>query len=97
VVQGRAVQVDPIKPKLKPLGTERLKLTCDVLLSTSAFKFNLRRYNKERVVRGQTLGSLLVVLLIRTVKYNLSKLRDVYLHTNCLAAGAYTRPLFRST
>jgi hypothetical protein len=41
---GRAVQVDPIKPKLKPPGTKRLKLNCDVLLSTSAFKFNLRRY-----------------------------------------------------
>ena len=34
-----------MKPKLKPPGTERLKLKCDILLSTSAFKFNLRRYN----------------------------------------------------
>jgi len=31
--------------KLKPPETKRLKLNCDVLLSTSAFKFNLRRYN----------------------------------------------------
>ena len=38
------MQVDPIKPKLKSPGTKRLKLDCDVLLSTSAFKFNLRRY-----------------------------------------------------
>ena len=38
------MQVDPIKPKLKPPGTKRLKLNCDVLLSTSAFKFKLRRY-----------------------------------------------------
>jgi hypothetical protein len=36
--------VDPIKHKLKPPGTKRLKLNCDILLSTSAFKFNLRRY-----------------------------------------------------
>jgi hypothetical protein len=42
---GRPVQVDPIKPKLKPPGTKRLKLNCDILLSTSALKFNLRRYN----------------------------------------------------
>ena len=48
---GRAVQVDPMKPKLKPPGTKRLKLNCDVLLSTSAFKFNLRRYI---VVDGKT-------------------------------------------
>jgi len=41
---GRAVQADPIKPTLKPTGTKRLKLKCDILLSTSAFKFNLRRY-----------------------------------------------------
>jgi hypothetical protein len=44
VRRGRAVQVDPIKPKLKPPGTERLKLKCDILLSTLAFKIKLRRY-----------------------------------------------------
>ena len=33
-----------MNPKLKPPGAKRLKLNCDVLLSTSAFKFNLRRY-----------------------------------------------------
>ena len=38
------MQVDSIKPKLKPPGSERLKLECDTLLSTFAFKFNLRRY-----------------------------------------------------
>jgi hypothetical protein len=41
---GRAVQVHPIKLNLKPPGTKRLKLKCDILLSTSAFKLNLRRY-----------------------------------------------------
>ena len=44
--QGSPVQVDPIKPKLKPPRTKRLKLKCDVLLSKSAFKSNLRRYAK---------------------------------------------------
>ena len=49
---GRAVQVDPIKPTSKPVGTtrKRLKLKCDVLLSTSAFKFNLRRYTMAGTV-----------------------------------------------
>ena len=47
VAQGRAVQFDPMKPKLKPPGTKRSKLNCDVLLSTSAFKLKLRRYIKE--------------------------------------------------
>ena len=45
--RGRAVQVAPIKPKLKPPGTKRLKLKCDILLSTSAFKFNLRRHTED--------------------------------------------------
>ena len=38
------MQVDPIKPKLKPPGTERLKLQCDDPLLHFAFNFNLRRY-----------------------------------------------------
>ena len=37
---------DPIEPTLKPPGTKRLKVNCDILLSISAFKFNLRRYSK---------------------------------------------------
>jgi len=44
---GRAVQVDPMTPKLKPPGTKRLRLKCDIPLSTSAFKLNLRRYSME--------------------------------------------------
>jgi len=35
-----------MKPKLKPPGTKRWKVSCDMLLSTSAFRFNLRRYTK---------------------------------------------------
>ena len=40
------MQVDRIKPKLKPPGTKRLKLKCDGLLLSFAFKCNLRRYTK---------------------------------------------------
>jgi hypothetical protein len=40
-----AVQVDPIKPKLKAPGTKRLKLRSDEMLSTFGFKFKLRRYS----------------------------------------------------
>ena len=40
------MQTDPIKPTLKAPGSERLKLNCDMLFSTSAFKFDLRRYSK---------------------------------------------------
>jgi hypothetical protein len=40
------VQVDPIKPKLKPPGARCFKLKCDEPLSNFAFKLNLRRYTK---------------------------------------------------
>jgi len=42
---GEAVQVHPIKPRLKAPGTKRLKLKYDNLLSRFAFKCNLRRYH----------------------------------------------------
>ncbi|KAG9133625.1 hypothetical protein Leryth_019459 [Lithospermum erythrorhizon] len=47
---------------------------------------------QERRLHQTSLGSLMVIVLIRTVKYNLSKLRDVYLHTNCLATLANMAP-----
>ena len=40
------MKVDPMKPDLKPPGTKHLKVNCDMLLSISAFKLNLRRYCK---------------------------------------------------
>ena len=42
---GRAVQVDPMTPKLKLPGPERLKLKQAETPSNFAFKFNLRHYS----------------------------------------------------
>jgi hypothetical protein len=39
-----------MKIKLKPHGTKRLKLSCDILLSIFGFKFNSRRYNLEPIL-----------------------------------------------
>jgi hypothetical protein len=56
-LRGRAVQVEPMKLRLKAPGTERLKLKYDDPLSNFAFTFNLRRCTTElnagaeRVVR----------------------------------------------
>jgi len=44
------VQLDPVKRMLIPPGTKHLKLKCDVLNSSFAFKFNLRRHNQERAM-----------------------------------------------
>jgi hypothetical protein len=49
-----------MKPTLKPPGTKRLKLECDMLLSSSAFEFNLRRYTmvqQERLMFAQARAS----------------------------------------
>ena len=44
------MQVEPIKYKLKAPRTKRLKLKHDVLLSSFAFNFNLRRYTTSNYV-----------------------------------------------
>ncbi|MCO5572356.1 hypothetical protein L7F22_026109 [Adiantum nelumboides] len=64
-----------------------LILSQDASFNASVHKLILPAVSwyKERLLNQASLGSLMVVILIRTVKYNLSKLRDVYLHTNCLA------------
>jgi len=55
VPQGKVVQLDPFKPTLKAPEAKRLKLECDDLISSFAFNFKSRRYNKAAVV-GDTVG-----------------------------------------
>jgi hypothetical protein len=55
------VQVDPIKPTLKAPGAERLKLKCDILLSTVAFKVNLRRYTSVLADAMTNLHSFIII------------------------------------
>ncbi|KAH3760145.1 Dym protein [Pelomyxa schiedti] len=51
---------------------------------------------KDQYLTNMTLGGLLVVVLVRTVHINLRRLRDLYLHTNCLATLANMAPHFSS-
>ena len=44
--RGGVVQIDPMKPKLKAPGAQRLTLNCDEPLSSIAFKITLRRYSE---------------------------------------------------
>ena len=71
LLRGRAVQVGSLRPVLKAPGTKRLKLECDVLLSTSVFESNLRQYN-EVSCDGEVSRDLLVLLAGRC-KLPLSK------------------------
>jgi len=58
-------QVEPFKPKLKPPETKRLKLNCDALLTTSAFKFNLRCYTWDGFIAD------VECIYHNAIKYNL--------------------------
>lgn len=50
----------------------------------------------ERVLTEISLGSLLILVVIRTIQYNMTRTRDKYLHTNCLAALANMSAQFRT-
>jgi len=90
VTRGRSVQIDPIKPKLKPPGIKRLKLNCDMLLSTSAFRINLRRYSA--VVRvGRDMNTQDVS---NTVHAHATLGLKPGAGARAALAGAYTRPHF---
>ncbi|XP_022721781.1 dymeclin-like isoform X1 [Durio zibethinus] len=71
-----------------------LILSQDSSFSASIHKMILSGvpWYKEHLLHQTSLGSLMVIILIRTVQYNLSKLRDVYLHTTCLATLANMAP-----
>ncbi|XP_030765686.1 dymeclin isoform X2 [Sitophilus oryzae] len=49
----------------------------------------------ERQLTEISLGGLLILVIIRTIQYNMLKMRDKYLHTNCLAALANMSSQFR--
>ncbi|CAL4091898.1 unnamed protein product, partial [Meganyctiphanes norvegica] len=49
----------------------------------------------ERLITEISLGGLLILVVIRTITYNMTKMRDKYLHTNCLAALANMSSQFR--
>ena len=48
----------------------------------------------ERSISEISLGGLLILVVIRTIQYNMLKMRDKYLHTNCLAALANMSGMF---
>lgn len=50
----------------------------------------------ERSISEISLGGLLILVVIRTIQYNMFKMRDKYLHTSCLAALANMSSQFMS-
>ena len=52
-------------------------------------------WHKERILQNISLGSLLVIVMVHVVKFNLASLHDFYVHQNCLAALANMAPGFK--
>ena len=86
--------------KLKPSGSMRLKLKCDIreLLSTSALKFNLRRYNQVSDIdflRAVNIGDLLRFKAV-VLHCEVAPCGRPIVHVE-VEVGAETRPLLSST
>jgi hypothetical protein len=82
-----------MKPKLKPPGIKCSKLKYCIPLSTSAFKFNLRRYmtaQQDAAAEGGADGG-------GVDADGAEVAAPVDLMAGWSTAGAYTRPLFGST
>ncbi|XP_043937643.1 dymeclin [Protopterus annectens] len=75
-----------------------LMLTEDDAFNRSVHEVVLKNitWYTERVLTEISLGSLLILVVIRTIQYNMTRTRDKYLHTNCLAALANMSAQFRS-
>jgi len=62
---------------------------------SSILKSQQVQWYTERAVTQLSLGGLLILVVIRTIQYNMLKMRDKYLHTNCLAALANMSAQFK--
>ncbi|XKL64792.1 hypothetical protein PGB90_004878 [Kerria lacca] len=67
-----------------------LILTEDPLFNKTVHSLLLKgiTWYTERVITEVSLGGLIILVTARTIQYNLLRMRDKYLHTNCLAALA---------
>ncbi|XP_042061033.1 dymeclin-like [Salvia splendens] len=79
-------------PRRTPNHIYMVLIVLLILSQDSSFNASIHKlmlpsvpWYQERRIHQTSLGSLMIIILVRTVKYNLSKLRDIYLHTNCLA------------
>jgi len=50
----------------------------------------------ERSLNEISLGGLLIAVVLRTIQFNMTRMRDKYLHTNCLAALANMSSQFQN-
>ncbi|XP_052785704.1 dymeclin-like isoform X2 [Mya arenaria] len=67
-----------------------LVLSEDDVFNKAVHEISLKNvpWFKERQMSEISLGGLLILVVIRTIQFNIARMRDKYLHTNCLAALA---------
>ncbi|XP_059058867.1 dymeclin [Achroia grisella] len=75
-----------------------LILTEDDALIKSVHQIMLKNlaWYTERSISEISLGGLIVLVIVRALQYNMARVRDKYLHTNCLAAIANMSCEFRN-
>ncbi|XP_074661228.1 dymeclin-like [Tubulanus polymorphus] len=75
-----------------------LVLSEDEVFNKSIHEMRLKNITwfKERQITEITLGGLLILVVIRTIQFNMTRMRDKYLHTNCLAALANMSSQFKA-
>jgi hypothetical protein len=83
-----------MKPTLQAPGSERLKLTCDDLLSIFAFNFNLRHYIKVPKIDASMYPDSFGVdrKTIRCKKGDRAQLQVSYLPFTMVGPGGYCPP-----
>ncbi|XP_059098834.1 dymeclin-like isoform X2 [Tigriopus californicus] len=75
-----------------------LILSEDDLFSTSVHDIMLKNveWYAERTLSQISLGGIVILVIIRTIQYNMLKMRDKYLHSNCLASLANMSGQFKN-
>ncbi|RNA42637.1 dymeclin [Brachionus plicatilis] len=75
-----------------------LILSEDDIFNKSAHTIPIKKltWYTERSLSEISLGGLLILVLIRTIQFNMTRMRDKYLHTNCLAALANMSSKFQN-
>ena len=60
----------------------------EIIVSDSDVAFYIENQATSVKLFGINLGSLILLTIVRMIQFNLSRVKDQYLHTNCLAALA---------
>ena len=60
----------------------------EIIVADSDVEFYVENQATSVKLNGINLGSLILLTIVRMIQFNLSRVKDQYLHTNCLAALA---------